>query len=277
MTRLFRWAALAAFLLPFSACDKLTEADDASETEPSVSVVLSNAVIHPLDAPDFTVATVIAKAPAKGMSLSVMILDASKNVVTESFTTDFDPRPSSSDSLFSTSDWKIATKIATPPGSYTLKVIVTDKKGHTATQTANFQVAPDADDSGPSGELGIEDWSAPDVVLTDNFSSPRGTLRFSGASVDLTVRIQTLSGTDVTDDFSLDYPREVTASPFDLSDIGVAGSRADPGDYEMILTVRTVGGKELTERGQFAVESGSEMEDDFAMEGPVTLGAQSNS
>ena len=89
MNRLRFLPTLAAFLLPLAACDKLTESNDPADAEPTVSVVLSNSEIHPGDAPDFTVATVIAKAPAQGMSLSAMILDASNKVVTDQFTTDF--------------------------------------------------------------------------------------------------------------------------------------------------------------------------------------------
>lgn len=273
MTRLRVLSTLAAFLLPLSACDKLTESTDSESAEPTVSVVLSRAEIHPLDTPDFTTATIIAKAPAQGMSLSAMILDASNKVVTDQFTTDFTPTPASSDSNFSTSAWKITSKSTSAIGNYSLKVIVTDKKGKTASQSANFRVTADAEK--PRAELRIDDWSGWGDVSAIDFASPSGKLVFTSSFVELSLRIHDREDRDVTDEFFVEIPSEVTSSPYDLVNLSVIARGAATGDYAATLTATDAQGAEIKKQWNFSVIEGNF--DDLVAEGPVTLGAQGSS
>ncbi|QQS07170.1 MAG: hypothetical protein IPK50_09790 [Fibrobacterota bacterium] len=277
MNRSRTLATLAAFLLPLSACDKLTDSTETTPASPTVSVVLSNSVIHPKDTPDYTVASVIAKAPAQGMSLSPMILDASNNVVTDKFTTEFTKVPASTDSTFSTNEWKITSKITTPVGSYTFKVIVTDKKSQTASQTASFRVTADSDSPDPTGELRISGWNGWGDVTSVDFSSPSGDLHFSSSFVELSIRIRDLSNRDVTDEFFVEYPSEVTASPFDLSRISVIGRGASPGGYVMDFLVTDADGVELKKQSSFMLLDDVDGDGEFFLEGPVTMGAQNSS
>lgn len=280
MNRLRALATLAAFLLPLSACDKMTDSTEATASSPTVSVALSKSTIHPTDSPDNTVATVIAKAPAQGMSLSPMILDETGNVVTDKFTTEFAKMPASSDSTFSTSEWKITSKITTPVGSYTLKVIVTDKKSQTASQTASFKVVADAGstdpvDPDPTDPTAIytTGWAGLGTVTSEDYSSLSGSLLFDATSVRLLVHIETPSGVDVSDDFFIDFPSQVTASPFSLSRVSVKSFGAPAGNYVLVFSAWDIDGNDLTHESTFSVTSSVD-EDGFVMEGPVTLGAQ---
>ncbi len=278
MNRLRSLATLAAFLLPLAACDKLVESTEPPPAKPELSVELSDSVISSTDTTDYTLVMVLAKASAQGLKVTASILDATGNVVNNKFSTEFGTLPccSDNDSVLMDLGWKIAAKPSTPPGSYTFQVIITDKKNQTASQTRSFRVTADSDSPDPIGELRISGWNGWGDVTSVDFSSPSGDLHFSSSFVELSIRIRDLSNHDVTDEFFVEYPSKITASPYNLSRISVIGRGASPGDYVMDFLVTNADGVELKKQSSFTVLDDVDGDDDFFLEGPVTLGAQSS-
>lgn len=272
-------AALAAFLLPLSACDKLTDSNQPAPGKPSVSFSLTDTVISSTDTADHTLVLILAKAPAQGMKVTASILDATGNVVTSQFATSFGTLPCCSDidSVLLDSGWKIAAKPTTAAGTYTFKVTVTDKNKETASQSATFRVTADATDPDPydpgTESILISGWAGLGTVTPDEFSTLSGSLFFESSYVYLTVTVETPFGVDVSSVFDLSYPLQTAVSPFNLSKVMVKSLGAPSGSYNLVFTVRDSQGNELTQESSFSVVNGAE-DADFVFEGPYILGAQ---